>query len=125
VRIFSFCSPIIDACFLGLTLQSGSFYVQGLLGKHPRASRSPVPAQPIAARCPICGEHRRYLPSEVFLGRLSYLLMDWAGDGQSCLRGTAASTVRKTSLIAWTVQGFSITASNPYWEKWDMTGASE
>jgi hypothetical protein len=34
-----------------------------------------VPAQPIAARCPICGDHRRYLPSEVFLGRLSHLLM--------------------------------------------------
>jgi hypothetical protein len=34
-----------------------------------------VPSQPIAARCPLCGEHRRYLPSEVFLGRLSYLFM--------------------------------------------------
>jgi hypothetical protein len=34
-----------------------------------------VLAQLIAAKCPICGEHRRYLPSEVFLGRLSHLLM--------------------------------------------------
>jgi hypothetical protein len=34
-----------------------------------------VPSQPIAAKCPLCGEHRRYLPSEVFLGRLSYLFL--------------------------------------------------
>ena len=34
-----------------------------------------VPAQPIAARCPLCHEHRRYLPSEVFLGRLSHLMI--------------------------------------------------
>jgi hypothetical protein len=34
-----------------------------------------VPAQPVAARCPLCGEHRQYLPSEIFAGRLSYLMM--------------------------------------------------
>src|ERR1700689_4260748 len=32
-----------------------------------------VPARPIAAKCPLCGAHRRYLLSEVFLGRLSHL----------------------------------------------------
>jgi hypothetical protein len=34
-----------------------------------------MPAQPIAARCPLCGEHRRYLPAEVFLGRLSHMFI--------------------------------------------------
>jgi hypothetical protein len=34
-----------------------------------------MPSQPIAARCPLCYEHRRYLPSEVFLGRLSHLII--------------------------------------------------
>jgi hypothetical protein len=34
-----------------------------------------MPAQPIAAKCPLCHEHRRYLPSEVFLGRLSHLMI--------------------------------------------------
>jgi hypothetical protein len=34
-----------------------------------------VPAQPIAAKCPLCGAYRRYLPSEVFLGRLSHLMI--------------------------------------------------
>ena len=34
-----------------------------------------MPAQPIAAKCPLCGEHRRYLPSEVFQGRLSHMFI--------------------------------------------------
>ena len=34
-----------------------------------------MPAQPIAAKCPLCLEQRRYLPSEVFLGRLSHLMI--------------------------------------------------
>jgi hypothetical protein len=34
-----------------------------------------MPSQPIAARCPLCGEYRRYLPVEVFLGRLSHRMM--------------------------------------------------
>ena len=28
----------------------------------------------IAAQCPLCGERRSYLPSEIFRGRLSYKL---------------------------------------------------
>jgi hypothetical protein len=34
-----------------------------------------VPAQPIIAVCPLCGEERRYLPSQVFQGHLSWKLM--------------------------------------------------
>jgi hypothetical protein len=34
-----------------------------------------VPSQAIAARYPLCHDHRRYLPSEVFLGRLSALVI--------------------------------------------------
>jgi hypothetical protein len=34
-----------------------------------------LPAQPIAVKCPLCSEHRQYLPSEVFQGRLSHLLL--------------------------------------------------
>jgi len=34
-----------------------------------------MPAQPIAAKCPLCHEQRRYLPSEVFLGRLSHRMI--------------------------------------------------
>ena len=34
-----------------------------------------VPSQPIAAACPLCGEHWRYVPSDVFLGRFSHLII--------------------------------------------------
>ena len=33
------------------------------------SGREEFPFQSIAVECPLCGELRRYLPSEVFLGR--------------------------------------------------------
>jgi hypothetical protein len=32
------------------------------------------PFQSISVECPLCGEKRRYLPSEVFLGRVDQLV---------------------------------------------------
>ena len=34
-----------------------------------------LPASWIAVKCPLCSEHRRYLPTEVFQGRVSYALI--------------------------------------------------
>jgi hypothetical protein len=44
-------------------------------GENIPAPVETVPAQAIAAKCPLRGEHRRYLPSELFQGRLSYKLL--------------------------------------------------
>ena|SRR5258708_19316701 len=44
-------------------------------GENIPAPVEAMPSQPIAAKCPLCYEHRRYLPSEVFLGRLSHLMI--------------------------------------------------
>jgi hypothetical protein len=33
-----------------------------------------MPVSWIIAKCPLCGEKRRYLPSEIFRGRLSHQL---------------------------------------------------
>jgi hypothetical protein len=44
-------------------------------GENIPAPVETMPSQPIAARCPLCHEHRRYLPSQVFLGRLSHLMI--------------------------------------------------
>jgi hypothetical protein len=44
-------------------------------GENIPAPVETLPAQPIAARCPLCAEHRRYLPSEIFQGRLSHFLL--------------------------------------------------
>jgi hypothetical protein len=44
-------------------------------GENIPAPVETLPAQPIAAKCMLCGEYRRYLPSEVFQGRISHLLL--------------------------------------------------
>ena len=44
-------------------------------GENIRAMVETLPASWIAVKCPLCGEHRRYLPTEVFQGRLSWKLM--------------------------------------------------
>ena len=44
-------------------------------GENIPATVQTLPAQPIAVKCPLCNENRQYLPSDVFKGRLSYLLV--------------------------------------------------
>jgi hypothetical protein len=41
---------------------------------------APVHTMPdtwIVAKCPLCGEKRRYLPAEIFQGRLSFDFEQW------------------------------------------------
>jgi hypothetical protein len=44
-------------------------------GENIPAMVETLPSSWIAVKCPLCGEHRRYLPSEVFQGRVSYQLL--------------------------------------------------
>jgi hypothetical protein len=44
-------------------------------GENIPAPLETMPAQPIAATCPLCGQQRRYLPSQVFEGRSSWRLL--------------------------------------------------
>lgn len=39
------------------------------------AGVSAFPFQSITVKCPLCGELRQYMPSEVALGKLHYLVM--------------------------------------------------
>ncbi|MFY9939226.1 MAG: hypothetical protein WAK33_20260 [Silvibacterium sp.] len=41
-------------------------------GENIPAPVETLPSSWIAAKCPLCGEHRRYLPNEIFQGRVSY-----------------------------------------------------
>jgi hypothetical protein len=43
-------------------------------GENIPAPVGTLPDYWIAARCPLCGEKRSYLPSEIFRGHLSYKL---------------------------------------------------
>ena len=75
VDIFAFCSPILVLMFPGP--ESSKRVVVRCKGcrENIPAPVESVPAQPVAAKCPLCAAHRRYLPSEVFLGRLSHLMI--------------------------------------------------
>jgi ribosomal protein S27E len=44
-------------------------------GENIAAPVETLPSSWIAVKCPLCGDHRRYLSNEIFQGRLSWKLM--------------------------------------------------
>ena len=72
---FAFSSPILILMFPGPETSKRVVVQCKGCGENIPAPVETMPSQPIAARCPLCHEHRRYLPSEVFLGRLSHLMI--------------------------------------------------
>jgi hypothetical protein len=73
--IFAFYSPILVFMFPGPESSKRVVVQCKGCGENIPAPVETMPSQPIAASCPLCHEHRRYLPSEVFLGRLSHLMV--------------------------------------------------
>jgi hypothetical protein len=75
VLIFSFYSPTLSLMFPAA--ESRHDFVIRCKGcsENIPAPVMTLPASWIAAKCPLCEEHRRYLPSGVFQGRLSHQLM--------------------------------------------------
>ena len=71
--IFSFCSPILVPMFHAPT--SGHYpFVIVCKGCHQNIP-APVETMPdswIIAECPLCRQPRRYLPTDIFQGRLSH-----------------------------------------------------
>ena len=71
--IFVFCSPILSLVFHAPT--SGFYpFVIVCKGCHQNIP-APVETMPdswIISACPICGEQRRYLPIDIFQGRLAH-----------------------------------------------------
>ena len=47
-------------------------------GEHIAAPVQTLPDTWIVAQCPLCSERRRYLPAEIFKGRLSFDFEEWA-----------------------------------------------
>jgi RNase P subunit RPR2 len=75
VDIFAFCSPILIFMFSGSENSKRVVVRCKGCGENIPAPVETMPSQPVAAHCPLCHEHRRYVPSEVFLGRLSHLMI--------------------------------------------------
>jgi hypothetical protein len=71
VQIFAFTSPIIRCMGFGFpVMERKQFVVEcKLCRREVPAGVVSFPFQSIVADCPLCGERRRYLPSEVFLGK--------------------------------------------------------
>ena len=59
-------------------------------GENVPAGVETLPASWIAVKCPLCTEHRRYLPTEVFQGRVSYALAQEARPERTGRREVAA-----------------------------------
>jgi hypothetical protein len=72
---FAFYSLILELMFPGPESSKQVVVHCKGCGENIPAPVETMPSQPVAARCPLCHEHRRYLPSEVFLGRLSHLMI--------------------------------------------------
>jgi len=68
-------SLYIRLCFLHVSRTHNAMRVGGLLQKVPSEHPAPVETMPsswVATKCPLCGELRQYIPTEIFQGRVSY-----------------------------------------------------
>lgn len=75
LKFFTFCSPILAFVFNLLESRQCDFAIRWKrCGENIPAPVGTMPDSWIVARCPLCGEIRHYLPSEIFRGKLSYKL---------------------------------------------------
>jgi hypothetical protein len=73
--MFVFCSPILALVFnLPQTWQCDFAIRCKECGENIAAPVGTMPDYWITALCPLCGEKRNYLPSEIFRGNLSFNL---------------------------------------------------
>ncbi len=73
--MFVFCSPILALVFNIPASRQCDFTIRcKKCSENVPAPVGTVPDSWIVARCPLCGEIRHYLPSEIFRGELSYKL---------------------------------------------------
>ena len=72
---FAFCSSILALVFNLPQARQCDFTIRcKKCGENIAAPVGTLPVYWIAAQCPLCGEKRSYLPSEIFRGNLSYKL---------------------------------------------------
>jgi hypothetical protein len=75
--MFAFRSPILVTMFQGPSTHTRETFVVACKKCRrdvPPTGATEFPFQSIVVECPLCGEKRRYLPSEIFLGRVDQLV---------------------------------------------------
>jgi hypothetical protein len=73
-NIFAFYSPILVIMFQGPSARRTFVVACKKCRRDVPTGAAEFPFQAIVVECPLCGEKRRYLPSEVFLGRADQLV---------------------------------------------------
>lgn len=71
---FAFYSPMLLPMFQGPPARKTFVVACKKCRRDLPTGAAKFPFQSIVVECPLCGEKRRYLPSEVFLGRVDQLV---------------------------------------------------
>ena len=74
IYIFAVYSPMLLSMFQGPSGRKTFVVVCKKCRRDIPTGAAEFPFQSIVVECPLCGETRRYLPSEVFLGRADQLV---------------------------------------------------
>lgn len=74
IYIFAFYSPMLLSMFQGPSARKAFVVACKKCRRDVPTGAGEFPFQSIVVECPLCGEKRRYLPSEVFLGRVDPLV---------------------------------------------------
>jgi hypothetical protein len=77
------CSPMLILMSFGIQRRKLFVVECKRCRRDVPAGVAAFPFQPIVVVCPLCGEQRRYLPSEVALGMPHHLVAKQARAGQS------------------------------------------
>ena len=72
--MFAFYSPILLTMFQGPSGRKTFVVACKKCRRDVPTGAAEFPFQSIVVECPLCGEKRRYLPSEIFLGRVDQLV---------------------------------------------------
>jgi len=72
--MFAFRSPILITMFPGPSARKTFVVACKKCRRDVPTGVTEFPFQSTVVECPLCGEKRRYLPSEVFLGRVDQLV---------------------------------------------------
>jgi hypothetical protein len=76
VNMFAFCSPIMDLMWnLPESRMCDYLVVCKRCGESVPAPVETMPSSWIVTTCPLCGEKRRYLPPDIFQGKMSMQLI--------------------------------------------------
>ena len=72
--MFAFHSPILITMFQGPSARKTFVVACKKCRRDVPTGAAEFPFQSVVVECPLCGEKRRYLPSEIFLGRVDQLV---------------------------------------------------